>query len=177
MIEYLLGPENLLAKAQHEYSLITLNKLEQNDYYLVFNVLVSINHLFDWVLNNDNIPIERKERCIKLFNPYENKNEFGNFRKYYQKINEGIEINTNQQIIKALCNNLKHFKKRNKYGDVDENKKYLAVSGNIVCGGANAIAGYYEEYTFIVKSDNGKEIDLIELLRDAINEWEKFLLG
>lgn len=175
MIEYLLGPENLLEKAKHEYSLITLNSLEQNDYYLVFNVLVSINHLFDWVLNNDYIPIERKERCIKQFNPYENKNEYGNFSKYYRQINEKIEVNYSQQIIKSLCNNLKHFKKKNKCGDVNEKKKYLSVCGNIACGGANAVAGYYEEYTFVVNVGNGKEIDLIELLKNAINEWDQFL--
>ena len=62
--------EILLGKCKKEIG--ELRKCNSHpDYdFLLFNVILSMNHLFEWFLKDDSVSQDKKLECIKSFNPY-----------------------------------------------------------------------------------------------------------
>jgi hypothetical protein len=184
MIDFFSNPSALLKKAKNDFSQISINKETYNlnhselmNWYSIFNTILDINHLFDWVLKNDNYEEDYKRECVKIFNGYTDiKSIPYDFREHYDK-NNFPQINNNQKLIRDICNNLKHYKIKKHTPDVTEKKQYLSVCSNknMVCGNRKAVCGYYEEYQFILKDNNANEIDVYKLLQNILDEWDMFL--
>jgi hypothetical protein len=187
MIDFFSSPKDLLDKAKHDFSLLKEHKSEILDYYSIFNTLVSLDHLLDWVLNNDELTEEYKLNCFNRFNPYKESSKcpFSEYKKIFPFPN----YNHRQEIIRDLCNNLKHykiFKKENEninyrkeaVKDIAEQKINVAQAGTM-CARAfpsPSCAGYYDYHFIIVDlSQEETNIDIITLFEKSISEWDEFL--
>ncbi len=61
----------LLAKCSYELSRLPLvAKAQPSDSYTLFNLVLTLNHLFEWVVNDEDIREEGRIECVKQFNPY-----------------------------------------------------------------------------------------------------------
>ncbi|MFK3872617.1 hypothetical protein [Pseudoalteromonas rhizosphaerae] len=142
--------------------------------HLIFNIVFSINHLFEWYLKDSNISDDLKLQCINKFNPFDNyQNVAPGVKGFYQT--EGIFPTTNipQKTIRKLCNNAKHFN-ATPIEKQDKNYTCLAGSGAMEAGEPLAQAGQFDHYTYSVEI-NGIEEDLVGLLSRQIDEWNAFL--
>lgn len=169
------SPKDMYDKIIYERNLINLENNENKNVYIIFNLILSINHLFDWVIFGKNNDDPNAIECIKRFNPYLKKEYSDNsfFRDYYSKLTIFPKCNEKQQIIREISNNIKHFSSEKKSSKVE--KDILSVAGNIGCGEPNACCRYFEEYRYVIKNDIGKDLNLIELCDSLINEWKIYI--
>ncbi len=168
-------PKDLLYKIKFERGEITTSEPNERNRYQVLNVILSLNHLFEWALGFDEYDTEKKQEIIKLFNPYDPDSRLPWYiKKHYQGLSPFPVKNHNQSLIKELSNNFKHFKLEKCLTSHD--KKYLSVAGQMYSGGQNAYSGYFEEYGFFVEGFNGKRVDLLMLFDGLIISWENLIL-
>jgi hypothetical protein len=82
----MIYPKNLFKKIIYERNLIDIKNNEIINVYILFNLILSINHLFDWILNNEKINEIDKIKCVNIFNSYEPTDKiFSSYKKYYEK--------------------------------------------------------------------------------------------
>lgn len=78
-----------------------------------FNIILSMNHLFEWFLKDENVPQDKKMGCIKIFNPYRTEDNVSrDFKSIYSQLDDFPEVNRSQELIRELCDKAKHLKKR-----------------------------------------------------------------
>lgn len=136
--------------------------------YLLFNITVSVNHLFEWFIRDNNLNEDIRLECIRKFNPYENPYVVTrDFHNLYKMLPTFPELNERQLVIRQLCNKAKHFKRT----DIErQSKKNISVSGEMRCGDQLG-AFHYQYYVKIANSD--KRLDIV--LTEILNEWELFI--
>ena len=83
--------KDLLEKIEQEFHLYRLAVDQRSRNYLLFNIILSLNHLLDWVINDPSVPRGIKTSCVRLLNPYDEKAVRGDKAKHGQKeeTNEG----------------------------------------------------------------------------------------
>jgi hypothetical protein len=165
-------PIALFEKARYDFERIDREKASKiKMIYALFDTIMTINHLFDWIMGGKNE--NAKERCVKMFNPFENITQVGNcYRKYFDK-NNFPKTNNNQRIIRGISNNIKHYKVT--IANLSMAKTNIAQAGLMCAGQAKAVAGYYE-LTLKVKDNQGDNTyDLISLLGITLKQWEGFI--
>lgn len=173
------SPHNLFEKIIFDRNKIDLNSSEKENYYYIMNLIFSLNHILDWVLNNETIQNLIKLECIKNFNPYDsiannNKKIPREFKSYYKNFDVPPPINKKQKCIRELCNNTKHFKieKFSTSTDID----YTSSNGMMQAGDVDAFAGNFQ-YKFIVYDFEEDNItDLLKLCDELILQWNVFLI-
>lgn len=63
--------KDLLEKAHWEFDQLYLSRCGKLADYFFLNVILSLNHLLDWVLEDEaGIPLEKRKECLRKFNPY-----------------------------------------------------------------------------------------------------------
>ena len=142
--------------------------------HLIFNIVFSLNHLFEWYLKDSNISDTSKLQCINKFNPFDSfQNTARGLRAFYPAESDFPETNVFQKNIKKLCNNAKHF---NSTPIEKQGKNYICVAGSdfMEAGEPLAQSGQFDHYTYSV-GINGIDVDLVDLLRRQISEWDRFL--
>lgn len=174
---FMSSPVHLLEKIIFERQNISLENIEKENYYSIFNLIFSINHLYDWVLLNKLIDETIRIMCIKNFNPYKpEENVNSNFKSLYNKIGYFPQTNIKQKVIRDLCNNTKHFKieKDNKIM-TETNVERISCCGNIYAGDDDALADNYKYKFTISDALTQVPINLIELCDFLIYEWDSFI--
>ncbi|MDR0506784.1 MAG: hypothetical protein LBH32_08235 [Dysgonamonadaceae bacterium] len=169
--DFFNNPAALFEKAKYDNTRISNNKSsEQNMVYALFDTIITINHLFDWVMQNKDENV--KKECINSFNPFENIEQAGKDYKKYFSENSFPDTNISQSIIRGLSNNFKHYKVSKL--NLSETKINVAQAGLMCAGQTSAVAGYYE-ITFEVKDCRNNQIyDLLSLLNVNLKRWEEF---
>jgi hypothetical protein len=103
--------QDLLRKCEYDYE--QLSKIGRNQpvySFVLFNLILGLNHIFDWVLNDDKNTIERKVSCITQFNPYRKDEhlprEYGDL---YETDGLILQTNKQQRMVRLLANRVKHL--------------------------------------------------------------------
>ena len=153
--------------------------------YAIFNLALSLNHLFDWMLNDPAVSREAKLLAIQAFNPYRARRQVArDFGKYYDIMKPFPTRNERQYLIHEVANRAKHLK-RSQPTDHEKavhfqtlkTESYLGCGDpRAYCGGPVAFAGYHtEETTYFVEGDDGEPQSLSHLCADLVQEWGQFL--
>ena len=141
----------------------------QPDYdYLLFNIVLSANHLFEWFVKDKKLSESDKLKCITEFNPYSSPYDVsGDLKFLYRKLIDFPKTNNEQFLIRQLSNKAKHFKKT----EIEKQERIeRAVAGTMTCG--EHLGAYHYIYTV---ENNGKDELLTKLLKTNFDHWEKFI--
>ena len=142
---------------------------------LLFNIVLGMNHIFEWCLKEKTLDQARKLECIKKINPFSSPYDVWNdFKNLYRQLPEFPKTNEYQEVIRRLCNKAKHFKQT---AIEKRSKTYTAVCGaeNMQCGNLDSVCGGFR-YAYSVDI-NGEDRDLTEILTHQIESWSNFTNG
>ncbi|MET1257642.1 hypothetical protein, partial [Aliikangiella maris] len=142
--------------------------------YLIFNIVMGMNHLFEWFLLDENVPIDLRVKCVKTFNPYaEELNPKHNLHKFYSPIAPFPSLDNNQKIIRELCNRAKHFKTK---PAISQDKHFINGAGeaHMQCGEPLAVCGSFDYFNYYVEAGD-VEIELTMVLKAQIDRWSEFI--
>ena len=166
--------ETLLEKCRRENAELQVCNLHPDYDFLLFNIILSMNHLFEWFLKDENVPQDKKMGCIKIFNPYRTEDNVSrDFKSIYSQLDDFPEVNRSQELIRELCNKAKHFKKKNV--EVQDGN-YIVECGNesMECGNPDTVCGGFDHYIYFVEVD-GDQKNLEVLISSLINKWSDFV--
>lgn len=106
-------------KVLWEFQRFTFSSDQREQDYLFFNILLSLNHLFDWVINDLSIPLDIRLECVRRFNPYDEKSvediktgnskSQRNLRDAFGRVVGLIPRNWKQEIVREFANHEKHL--------------------------------------------------------------------
>ena len=165
---------DLFNKCRQEFD--QLNNCSSHPEYdfILFNIIMGMNHIYEWFLKEKIIEESRKLKCVREFNPFTSPYDVsGDFKQLYRKLSNFPKTNKNQEVIRKLCNKAKHFKKT----EIEtQGKNLTAVAGaaHMQCGEPNAVAGAFDHYTYSVDI-NGENVNLEILIKSHIENWGNFL--
>ncbi len=166
--------EILLDKCRRELIELQGCNLHPNYDFLLFNIILSMNHLFEWFLKDENVPQDKKMGCINMFNPYRTKNNVSkDFLCIYGQLDDFPKVNRSQELIRELCNKAKHFIKKN----IEvQDRNYIVECGDesMECGNPDAVCGGFDHYIYFVEVD-GDQKNLEVLMACLINRWSDFV--
>ena len=64
---------DLIEKVRYERSLVnTSSANKKSDIYPLFNIVLTLNHIFEWFYKDEKIDTKLRAECIKIFNTYDN---------------------------------------------------------------------------------------------------------
>lgn len=167
--------KDLIDKIEFQFSSFDQLSIKRENIYLLWDIVLSLNHLPEWVINDNSVSYEFKVQCLKVFNPFSSIDSLHKDSKFKKIILEsGIKNwNEKQKNIRDLANSIKHFKVKK----IEESKiepSYLTCGDTrMFCGSDVAVAGYHDKYKFVLEID-GKEIDVHRLIYDLLSQWIHF---
>jgi hypothetical protein len=141
--------------------------------FSLFNIVLGLNHLFEWYLKEDALTEDQKINCIKRFNPFQSlDNVPREFKGFYNKVDNFPQTNSYQALIRKLCNKAKHFKKTL---IEKQDKNYTVTCGSplATCGNIEAVSGGFDHYIYTIEVD-GSDIDLQQVISSLIVSWREF---
>ncbi len=163
---------DLFEKCRYEINLLKMCESHPNYEFHIFNIVMGLNHLFEWFIKDKDINIEKRKACIRKFNPYDAPDKMPNdkaIKNIYKTLADFPDTNQFQLNIRKLCNKAKHC---NTKAFEKNNKTYNAVCGSIECGSSIAVCGgYYYRYTVEI---NGSDQDIEEMLIYQTHEWSSY---
>jgi hypothetical protein len=143
--------------------------------YAMFNLIMTLNHLFDWVLKDQNISFEKKIRCIRAFNPYKSMEKVSpDFKEFYDQLPERPPTRTEQYLVRSLSNKAKHLLQTPSTESVTNTVYLGAGSPDAYCNGPKAFAGFHEIIVTHVVGDDGEDYDLKDICTTLIHDWGDF---
>jgi hypothetical protein len=163
---------DLLQKCETELQLlVSCDKHPEYD-FILFNLVLGLNHLFEWYLLDEDTPETAKHICIQRLNPFEPGDRIPrDFNQLYDGIQSFPEMNHHQQAIRQLSNKAKHFKKT----EVEHSSKnYTCGCGEpgMECGEPGALAGAFNHYVYSVNIQ-GSDVGLLAVATALIDEWHE----
>ena len=161
---------DLLQKCSRE--LCGLKKCESHPEYdfILFNIVLGMNHLFEWYLKEKSVERTNKLDCIKRFNPFSSPYDVSSdFKSLYRELDSFPNTNQYQEVIRKLCNKAKHFKQSS---IEKQSKNYTAVFGAeyMQCGNPDAACGGFDHYIYSVEID-GSDKDLEKRVSSLLDSW------
>ena len=173
--------KDLFNKSLVEFSYFNDEVLEDSQSYILFNVIISLNHLLEWYLSDTDIDKNKKIDALYFFYPCRNDENppeiINNTMNKYKIIKENLCCNFNQRILRLMSNKLKHIKIKKAKRDIDiiNYNNYTTTAGSGVYAGAGFYAGQFDKYFYYILNDD-KEINLVEAIKDKNiqKEWAPF---
>lgn len=160
--------QDVIEKSKFELKKLEICRIHPDYDYLLFNITVSINHLFEWCIRDEELDEEKRLECIRRFNPYESRDDVArDFEKLYRKLSIFPDVNEKQLVVRQLCNKAKHFKKT---GIEKQTRNEIAVCGVMCCG--DRLGQFHYQYDVEI---NKSDIKLNTVLAEIHNEWESFM--
>lgn len=166
--------KELLFKCECEIQILSNCKKHPDYDFTLFNIVIGLNHVFEWFLKDDNIDRDKKVLCISKFNPYASCQEVsGDFNDLYRSLNVFPDPDPYQEVIRKLCNKAKHFKKRTSIEQQD--KHYTSIWGaqHMQFNGERADYGGFNHYLYFVSID-GVDINLADIVNTQFKKWIEF---
>lgn len=168
--------ENLLQKCEFEYEQLQSCKSHPEYDFILFNLVLGLNHLFECFLKEKTVRTDEKIRCVKTFNPFASPYDVsGDFKNDYKKLLHFPTLNERQEVIRKLCNKAKHFKKQS-IESQDKNYTCLAGDDSMECGNPEAECGAFDHYLYFVEVQ-GKDTNLEGLIAEHLLDWRQFVNG
>lgn len=164
----------LLEKCEYDYQMLESARRNPDYEYHVFNLVMGLNHLFEWYLKESCNSAQKKMECITRFNPFSSlDNVSGEFKSIYSKFPTFPRINVEQETIRKLCNNAKHF---NSSVPHKASKHHTAVMGKkgVCLGNKSAMCGAFSHLEYTV-SLGDQEINVVTLLAKLLEQWKLFV--
>ncbi len=165
--------EDLLNKCKVELEQLPIVTSNPEYDYILLNIILGMNHLFEWYLKDENIDEKLRLQCVERFNPFVSPNDVSsNFKSSYKKIDKFPPTNAHQEVARKLCNKAKHFKKK----DIEKkDKHHTAVDGSITMqdGGPLASDGAFSHYIYTVEV-GGKDQDVSQIMSLLLDDWVSF---
>lgn len=142
-----------------------------NRSYLLWDIILSLNHLPEWILMDKQVDESIKFECMKHFNPYDKIEKAPQELKRYI----GSDFSQSQFVIREIANSTKHFViKKSKLKKKKIHKGFWGYPGNEAFMSSPLQNGYFTEIEkYIVERDN-ENYDLVELLSRLISDWNLF---
>lgn len=163
----------LFEKCKKEVGELQRCNLHPDYDFLMFNVILSLSHLFEWYLVDDSAP--KKIECIKLFNPFRDIDSVpGYLKSQFKAVGDFPEKNEYQALTRELCNKAKHFKKEK---DIELQERSFNVElgdDEMECGNSDADCGGFDHYIYFVEL-HGNKVNLELLVTSLIEEWSFFI--
>jgi hypothetical protein len=129
------------------------NSDEKKMSYALFNMVVTLNHLLDLVMQEDSIPFETKLKCARRFNPYKRHDNIPKeFAVILKSLGHFPRKNKAQYLVRCICNKAKHMRPRTNLKT--ETVRVTVHWGAVVPGFDQIIDSYF------VKSDDGEYYDV-----------------
>jgi hypothetical protein len=169
---------DLLAKLRFEWRAFQASwRTPEANCYHLFNVVLTLNHLFEWILNDPDLDISFKDACISRFNPYSEGEripialEDGTF-SLLQNAGTFPPTNSGQRTIRQICNKAKHLKSRpaTHYSMIWILLK--AFSGGRLRLGKSRQMTFPQYY---VETDQEKNLNVQTVCEDLIQQWTDFI--
>ena len=143
--------------------------------YAVFNLITTLNHMFDWVVRDEDVSEGKRLLCITLFNPYKAAKSVGaDFKELYEKLPELPTTNTEQYLVRSLCNKAKHLLHAPSTESVENTIYFGAGHPEMYCGGPKARVGYHEIIITHTVEDGGNVHDVKVVCETLMNDWQDF---
>lgn|GEM_PF-2626760 len=162
------GFRDLFEKSKYEMQMMETCRSHPDYDYLLFNVTVSVNHLFEWCIRDKNLDENIRLECVKRFNPYETPYDVPrDFHGLYKKIETFPVVNEEQLVIRQLCNKAKHFKKTNVE---TQSRKNISVCGVMRCG--DRLCQFHYQYDVEI-SNSEKKLNVV--LSEMLDKWGTFI--
>lgn len=168
---------DLLAKCRKEIDELNQCSTHPEYDYALFNIVVGMNHLYEWYLKDREFSLERKLKCVETFNPYSSLRVVPSDLKkldenLYAKCASFPKLDVNQVAIRGLCNKAKHCKTEPQEVQI---KNYTSVVGakHMQAGEPEAECGGFDHYIYIVEID-GIDENLEELVKTQLKKWLPF---
>lgn len=164
--------EHLFEKCLDEYAQLHSCREHPRYDYLLFNLVTTVNHLFEWYLKDGSVDGERKKACIRLLNPYSCKGRVPEeLKEICSKTWDSAAVNLKQEAIRKLSNKSKHFKKREQ--SKVQRERYPAVCGELAmqCGEPTAVCAYLYEVQI---GEYDQWSNLVIVLGELLDEWRAF---
>jgi hypothetical protein len=138
--------------------------------YILLNIVMGINHLFEWYLKDRTVSEKNRLACLCYFNPFNSFHDVsGDLKSLYKKLKTFPNKNSHQEVIRQLCNKAKHFKTK---VIERQGKDYTCQFGSASFG--NTSTGGFAHYFYFVEL-NGHDTELSQLLVDLLQQWESFV--
>lgn len=143
--------------------------------YAMFNLVTTLNHIFDWVVKDEDVSEDRRLLCITLFNPYKTaKSVSSDFKELYDRLPEFPPTNTEQYLIRSLCNKAKHLLQTPSTEAVTNTIYFGAGHPEMYCGGPKAFTGYHESIITHSLEHDGKMHDVKVLCETLMCDWQEY---
>ncbi len=159
---------DLLEKCRYELGQLQNCSLHPEYDFAIVNLVLSMNHIYEWCLLDEDIGAEQKQECVRRFNPYSpNDNLPRDLKKKYPE-NEFPQVNLYQEALRSLSNKAKHFKKKR----VEiQTPNYTALCGeeSMQCGELATTCGAFDHYLYFVEIDD-RDVGLEQMLSDQLEE-------
>ena len=142
--------------------------------YLLWDLILSINHLPDWIFKDKKIKKSVKVDCGKKFNPYK-KDTYKIPKEFKKYLNDDV-FSFSQFVVREIANSAKHFKV-----EKSKIKKTLTQQGFWGYPGIDAFPGNQLQNAHFVEIEKytiekeGLPKDLILLLKELITDWRFFI--
>jgi hypothetical protein len=165
---------NLLRKCEFDIDLLRKCNSDPDFGYKLVDIVVTLNHLCEWYLKDEKVSDDKKFECLSRFNSYSLEANTPRFiRKLFARMNTPPEIDTDQRIIRQLCNGVKHFKPTI---STIERPNFICLAGDsrMQCGESMAQAGNWDRQRYYVEVD-GSEVDVEMLVQRQMEKWKIFL--
>ena len=159
---------DLFDKCVSEFRMLENCRIHPDYDHLLFNIVLSANHLFEWFIKDKEVSEPIKLECIKVFNPFYSPYDVsGDFKTLYRKLPDFPKRNNEQFVIRQLCNKAKHFKKI----EIEKQERNdVSVAGVMECG--DCLGAYHYIYTV---ENEGKDELLTKVLEVNLDQWDKFI--
>jgi len=155
---------DLFWKCKHDLKQFWMTHDDELSSYGLFNLVVTIDHLFDWVLNDPALPENKKARCIERFNPYGPGERIPNgFEKYYPACPPST--NEDHRLVRKVANKAKHRR-------LEPETPMLRGTALV---GSDLERLSEVEYTGYFAGGAEEHGDLPALCEDLLRDWQKFL--
>jgi len=153
---YINGYRDFWQMCRHNYRLFS-NKEDNKHYeYKLLNLILSLNHLYDWVIKDENLSLYIRNQCEKKFYPYSDRSNF----------------NTKQYLVRKLSNRGKHFKQveNDPSQGVELQKAFCADMPDAIAG--NAFSRETRMFHYVEHDD--VKYDVESLCKELFDEWKFF---
>jgi hypothetical protein len=142
--------------------------------YALFNLVMTLNHLFDWFLKDPGVSQRRKLRCIQAFNPYKKKAS-PDLKRLFEKLPTFPQKNINQYLVRCVCNKAKHAKLTPALSRSEVTAFIGTGDPRAFAGSPVAVAGYHVTTTSYEVKDGNKKYNLQTICEDLRAQWGEFI--
>lgn len=174
---------DLLNKSAYDLGQLPKHQSDERLYgFCLVNLVITLSHLFDWVLSDPGLTDSAKTKCVSLFNPFSDNDEVGgDFRTIYGQVGDFPRINLNQLLVRRLSNGVKHMRRKVETEKVEYSVRDRPRGSERGEGWRYANPndprsnGWITQHVYSVNDDDEKPHDVEEVCYSLFDDWMNWL--